>query len=319
MDNMSEKKTKSKKKLILGLAIGIGAVIIIALIAALALGKLSLGGLSKAKAAAAAEDFINNELLSGQGGATVKLVGAEGSLYKLEITYNSQKIDSYMTKDGKLFFPSVYKMTASAAASNPSETASAKVTKSDKPVVELFVMSYCPYGTQIEKGIIPAVQALGDKIDFKLKFVSYTMHGDKENQENLREYCIDKEQNGKLFAYLTCFLKAGDAASCLKSSGVNEAKVTACMTASAKTYSVTGTDFSVYEADNEKYGVQGSPTLVINGATVSSARDSASLLSTICSAFNSAPSECGKQLSSTAPSSGFGEGTDSSASTASCN
>jgi len=319
MDSMGEKK--SNKKLVMGLAIGLGAVIIVVLIAALLMNGLPFGNLSEKDATAKVESFVNTELLSGQGGATVKILGSEGNLYHLEITYQGQKIDSYMTKDGKKFFPQVFEM-ASSTASTQSATDSQTATvapKSDKPSVELFVMSYCPYGTQIEKGIIPAVQALGNKIDFKLKFVSYTMHGDKENQENLREYCIDKDQGGKLLAYLTCFLKAGDSAACLKSTGVDEAKVNSCMTATAKSNQVTGTDFSVYKAENEKYGVQGSPTLVINGATISSGRDSQSLLKTICSAFNTIPSECSKQLSTAAPAAGFGEGTDASASTASCN
>lgn len=322
MENTYEKK--SKKKLGWVIATGLVALAVIGLVVYFVMNGLPFGNLSEKVAQAKAESFVNTDLLAGEGGATVKIVGSEGNLYKLEITYQGRKIDSFMTKDGKKFFPQVFEMIpakpADGAPADPAASnAQAPVTeapKSDKPIVELFVMSYCPYGTQIEKGIIPAVQALGNKIDFKLKFVSYTMHGDKENQENLREYCIDKEQNNKLLGYLTCFLKASDSAGCLKSSGVDENKVNACMTATAKTNQVTGTDFSVHQADNEKYGVQGSPTLVINGATIQSGRDSASLLKAICSGFNSAPSECNVQLSSAAPAAGFGEGTDASGSAA---
>jgi hypothetical protein len=121
--------------------------------------------------------------------------------------------------------------------------------KSDKPVVELFVMSYCPYGTQMEKGIIPVVETLGNKIDFKLKFVSYTMHGDKENQENLRQYCIDKDQFNKFTPYLQCFLGSSDSAACLKSTG-DEGKVTSCMVG-VKQFDVTGKNFSVHKAEND--------------------------------------------------------------------
>lgn len=67
--------------------------------------------------------------------------------------------------------------------------------------------------------------------------------------------------------------------------------------------------FDVFKADNEKYGVQGSPTLIINGQQIQTGRDSASLLSIICSAFNNQPAECQQQLSSAAPSPGFGSGT----------
>ena len=36
--------------------------------------------------------------------------------------------------------------------------------KKEKPEVELFVMSHCPFGTQIEKGMLPVARLLGDKI-----------------------------------------------------------------------------------------------------------------------------------------------------------
>ena len=312
-----EEKNLSKPSIKL-IAIVIAAIAVVALIA---WSSVSLfGGLSKSAASSLAEKYINNDLMQGQGTVTVKTVKKIGSLYQLEVTYQGRKIDSYMTTDGKLFFPSVYNMSSSSAAAADSKSASsAQAPKTDKPSVELFVMSYCPYGTQIEKGIIPAIQALGNKVDFKLKFVSYTMHGDKENQENLRQYCIDKTQNAKLFPYMNCFLKSSDAASCLKSTGVDEAKVAACQADSAKQFKVTGTDFSVHAADNEKYDVQGSPTLIINGVASDSGRDSASLLKAICSAFKTAPSECNASLSTATPSAGFGEGTAAGSTNASCN
>jgi hypothetical protein len=67
----------------------------------------------------------------------------------------------------------------------------------------------------------------------------------------------------------------------------------------------------VDKEDVEKYGVQGSPTLVINGETVQAGRDSASILAAICSAFNEPPAACKTELSSTPPAPGFGTGKDS--------
>lgn len=324
---------KSKKNLVVGAVVGVITLVILIL---LVWGAMALFGNGGTKAAQAkAEKFINQELLAGQGEAKVKIVGKVNGLYKLEVEYQGQKIESYMTKDAKKFFPQAYEMApvkeAAAADSSGNQEPSAVVTKNDKPKVELFVMSYCPYGTQIEKGIIPAIEALGNKVDFSLKFVNYAMHGEKEVQENLRQYCIAKEQNAKLLPYLKCFLKADTSAACLKSSGVDEAKMNACYQTADKQFKVTQalTDksgwkgnyppFAVNDADNTKYDVQGSPTLIINGTSVSSARDSASLLKAICSAFNTAPEECQKQLSTAAPSAGFGEGATTGATDASCN
>ena len=175
----------------------------------------------------------------------------------------------------------------------------------------------------MEKGIIPAVEALGSKITFNLKFVSYTMHGDKEAAENMRQYCIIKNSPAKLLSYLKCFLKtsAGDAADadkCMATLGINKATIASCVTTNNEKFAVKAgdTSFAVDKADNDKYGVQGSPTLVINGVTSASGRDSASILKAICGSFNTPPAECQKQLSATAPSAGFGEGTAAAGSSA---
>ncbi|MGV8176913.1 MAG: hypothetical protein ACP5NX_03875 [Candidatus Bilamarchaeaceae archaeon] len=205
----------------------------------------------------------------------------------------------------------------------PAQTA----PKSDKPVVELFVMSYCPYGTQIEKGIIPVLKSLQGKVDFQLKFVDYLMHGTQEGNENTRQYCLQKEQNAQFISYMECFLSAGDSAACLKASKVDEAKLTACVAAADKEFSIsvnmgdTSTSYPAYlvdETDNLKYGVQGSPTLVINGQEVSTGRSPAALLSTICSAFNTPPDQCRETLSTETPSAGFGYEASGAATDATC-
>ena len=275
------------------------------------------------------EEFINKFLLSGGATAKVTEITTEYGLYKLKVDLTSNVVESYITKDGKLFFPQSLVVeeikganTDSSAPATGNAAPSTTVTKkSDKPTVELFVMSYCPYGTQIEKGILPVLAALGNKIDFKLKFCSYIMHGDKEIAENLLQYCIQKEQPDKLAPYLKCFLEASQSASCLDSTGVNKTAVNNCVTATDKQFKVTENNinkvgyqgtfpgFDVYKADNEKYNVGGSPTLVINGEDIQSGRDAASLLKTICSAFNTAPKECSTVLSSDSPSAGFGSGT----------
>src|SRR3989338_8353212 len=76
-------------------------------------------------------------------------------------------------------------------------TPPANIPKSDRPKVELFVMADCPYGLQMEKAYIPAWDLLKKKADIDVKFVSYAMHGKKEVDENTRQYCIQKEQDGK--------------------------------------------------------------------------------------------------------------------------
>ncbi|NJP03991.1 hypothetical protein HC823_01890 [Candidatus Gracilibacteria bacterium] len=67
--------------------------------------------------------------------------------------------------------------------------------------------------------------------------------------------------------------------------------------------------FPLFPLDKEavtKYGVKGSPTLVINGKTSGSARDSQSLMNSICEAFNEKPEACDSEMDATSPSAGFG-------------
>jgi len=201
-------------------------------------------------------------------------------------------------------------------------------------------MSYCPYGTQAEKGIIPAVKTLGNSIDFKIRFVYYAMHGEKEVTENLREYCIQKIAPNKFLDYMTCFLEGdgvidetyglimngNDVDYCLAQVGIDTDALENCMAEADKEYSVTenlesGATYPRFNVDlelNEEYGVQGSPTLVINGNIVSSGRDPASYLDIICQAFTDAPEECSEVLSSDVPNAYFGWGGTGSSTSAQC-
>lgn len=195
--------------------------------------------------------------------------------------------------------------------------------KKEKAEVEIFVMSHCPYGTQIEKGIIPVLDALGDDVDFELKFCDYAMHGEKELNEELNQYCIQKEQNDKLIPYLKCFLADSDSDSCLSEVEIDMNMLDACISATDTEFKVSENfvdkstwkgnfpTFNIFKDDVDKYGVSGSPTLVINGVNVQANRDSASLLAAICTGFIDEPEACSSELSSASPSPGFGYDTTS--------
>ena len=160
-----------------------------------------------------AVNFINSQLLQGQGEVELSSVSEESGFYKVLVNYNGQDVPTYFTKEGYYMGSSLISIDSVSVTTSPSSSNSqtSSVPKSDKPSVELFVMSYCPYGTQAEKGILPVVELLGDKIDFNLRFVYYAMHPSQgEVEENLRQYCIQKDQKSKFNDYLECFLEEGD-------------------------------------------------------------------------------------------------------------
>jgi len=191
--------------------------------------------------------------------------------------------------------------------------------KKEVPTVELFVMSHCPYGTQMEKGILPVVGLLGDNIDFEVKFVYYAMHGEVEVWEQASQYCIQRDQKDLYLDYLTCFLEDGDSERCILETGVDTGKLDSCVEEIDSQFDIAANYadqsswlsgryplFNTNLEDNEKYGVGGSPTLVINGVTASVGRDPASLLDAICTGFSEKPEECDKVLPSTGFNPGFG-------------
>lgn len=285
-------------------------------------------------------DFINNNLMQKGSEVSIKEVVEEETLYKVVVNMpGDQEIISYLTKDGKRFFPQameIEELKKEAQEKQASEPAAPAVTaadldKNEKPTVELFVMSHCPYGTQIEKGILPVVKKLGDKIDFELKFCNYVMHGQKEIDEQLNQYCIQKNEPEKFLSYLECFLEADDGEGCLIKSKINVSSLRTCVSSTDKQYKVTEMfddkstwsggrypKFLVNDDDNKKYGIAGSPGLVINGKKLQSGRDSATLLKNICAGFENPPAECEEILSSASPSPGFGFGTTGGDATGGC-
>ena len=228
---------------------------------------------------------------------------------------------------GANYDPTCYKDDGSIDCSKP-ECASRDVSCSQKakPVVEAFVMAYCPYGTQIEKGLIPAVKALGNSIDFSVKFCDYAMHGEKEVDEELSQYCIETQQNDKYLTYLDCFLVAGNSTDCIKSTGIDTAKLATCISETDAKYKIKASfndkstwiggnfpPFDIYKDLTTKYNVQGSPTFVVNGVTMDSVgRDPQSLLDAICKGFTQKPAACSQKLSTSNPSAGFGTSADTS-------
>jgi protein-disulfide isomerase len=272
--------------------------------------------------------FINDQLLQGKGNVTLNTITKTDSLYEVVVDFQGQQVPTYFTGDGKYFVGSQIMSTSekiaadnSSASDSETDSPAKAIPKSDKPVVELFVMSYCPYGTQAEKGILPVADLLKDKIDFKIRFVHYTMHGDKETTENNRQLCIREEQPTKFNSYMNCVLNSKSASEpanltqCEKTAGISSTMLQTCLTSKAADY------YKNDSALSQKYGVQGSPTLIINGVESSAGRSPQSYLTAICAAFtdSSKISECSKTLSTATPSAGFSSDAGSASSdSASC-
>ncbi|RKU12676.1 hypothetical protein C6502_05510 [Candidatus Poribacteria bacterium] len=124
---------------------------------------------------------------------------------------------------------------------NLEELLTSRTARTGKPTLELFVMSYCPYGVQAEEKIIPIVKKFGDKIDFKLQFIAQekeepsaqditpftSLHGYPEVAENIRQLLIAREYPDQYLDYILCRGKKLDKSweECAEKLGIDIAKI----------------------------------------------------------------------------------------------
>ena len=197
----------------------------------------SITTVSGEKAAQSLVDFAKSQGVE----ITVKEISSEGGMYKVLIEIQGQEAPFYVTRDGKFFTSSLVPLKKEETEDNGNTQTNTEIPKTDKPKVELFIMSYCPYGTQMQKAILPVASLLGDKIDFKVRWVSYIMHGKKEADENTVQYCIQKEQGAKYLDYIKCFLAYANSTRCLKNASINTALLNSCITKTDSEYKITET------------------------------------------------------------------------------
>jgi len=311
------------KKILIPIAIIIAGIFIAG--AVIYVNQRKASALSPQAAAEKAINFINQNMLTGDVKASLISVIEENGVYKFHFKVNEEEYDFYVTKSGKLLFTGGIDLEQKPSSQKEGE-ASQEIAKRDIPDVKLFVMSYCPYGLQMQKASLPVYNLLKDKAEMGVYFVNYIMHEKKEIDENLRQYCIQKEEKEKYYAYLSCFVKDGDFEKCLSEANINKGKMDSCISQTDQTYKVTQLyndkstwlngqfpKFDVHTDLNEKYGVQGSPTVVINDKAVDvNPRSPEKFKEVICQAFNSPPTECSQTLSNDVPSPGLGGGTGSS-------
>ncbi|HKL17230.1 MAG TPA: hypothetical protein VJ900_02640 [Patescibacteria group bacterium] len=317
----------------------ISLVLFIALIASFLTGgfgiKSKLFSPSEQKIGENTLSFVNNNLLQPGTSASLSKASCNSGVDLCNVQFNvqGQKIDSYVSSDGKIFFPEAINIEDFKASlkSNQSQTQE-EVPTSDKPSVNLFIMSYCPYGLQAQKAMLPSLDLLKQEAEIDVNFVNYAMHDKEELDENLLQYCLQSQNRSEYIKYLNCFVEKGDSSTCLGDLDFNKSKLNSCIDETDKEYEITKNynnkdtwingsypKFSVEDDLNQKYQVAGSPTLVINGVQVSPNRTPEAYKNAICQAFNNPPKDCEKTLSQNTPVASFGTETTNQNTDASCN
>ncbi|MCW1948892.1 MAG: hypothetical protein KIH89_000365 [Candidatus Shapirobacteria bacterium] len=278
--------------------------------------------------------------------------------------------------------------------------------KSDKPELQFYVMSFCPYGNQIEEAIKPVFDLLGNSVSLKPQYIfekisdlkkqcqqydasncanyikagyfpsdsecksqlaNYSkdcydeknylkigntyyssLHGRVEANQNVREICAynmndDKTNWWKFIENINTACTAEDADTCweeqAKKAGLDTNKITEC-------FNTQAADLIEKEiALTTQYQVQGSPTLMLDGAEFppkdastadgkgglkigkkvfaeSQYRSADFLKESLCASFNKAPKTCKQVLKSATTDEAANAGGDATANAApqgSCN
>ena len=229
-------------------------------------------------------DYLNKNILQQDQTATLVDFLEESGVIKINIKVGTNDYSSYVTKDGKLFFPEALKLDSKpegTTGQNQNSQPTAQQTKQtcdslakvDKPLLEAYIVSKCPFGLQMQRVMADSIKSIPSLAQLiKVRYIGdvsggtiTAMHGDAEAQENLRQICIREEQYSKYWDYVSCHIKAGDVNGCLSTAGINSDKLNGCITDDKRGLAFAKEDFSL----GSKYNISGSPTLILNGQPVS--------------------------------------------------
>jgi len=291
-----------KQKLIFVLIFGVGLISGLLISAAILYFPFDRGLTNKALA------YINENFLADQG-AKAEITNVHkicGWQADFNLNANGRSVGQgtfYITDDQLLILGQAIDI------SDYSETK----LKSDRPKIDLWVMSFCPFGQQAEAGLIPVLKLLGDKVDFNLHFIVaeqdgkyVSLHGPAELTEDIRQLCIFSKDKRKWYTYVSyvrenctiqnidrCWIEAA------KTAGLDVNEIELC----------TENEGQKMIAEDAREAVQknilASPTLLINGRKYNGKRSPEAYKNAICEAFNKPPKECNIVLSSNSSAYGY--------------
>ena len=167
-------------------------------------------------------------------------------------------------------------------------------------VVDLYVMSQCPYGVQAEQAFESLIEDIGDEFTLNINYIGRgdadnleSLHGENEVNGNIIQLCAKKYESDDHFKLLSCMNKEPTSIpdnweKCAEKLDMDVDQLKECY---------DGKEGKQMLADSfalaEKAGAQGSPTFFINNEPYEGKRDTKSLYRVICGKLgDDAPSEC---------------------------
>ncbi len=217
-------------------------------------------------------DYLNNQLLPEE--LTASLIDVKEKENVIEIRFNvgQSEYTSYVTKNGELFFIEGIELNEEINIQNSQSDSTEEIPKKEKPDVELFVMSYCPFGNQAEDTMEPVYDLLSDDINFDVHYIVsvqedkiQSLHGQEEVDQNMREVCVKNKYGMDSFWDFITYVNenCGSGGVCWKEAadeiGVNSQEIQSCVNENGLEYMKENAQIS------KEAGATGSPTLILNG------------------------------------------------------
>ena len=188
----------------------------------------------------------------------------------------------------------------------------------NRPQIDFYVMSFCPYGNQAEEAIASVYNVLKGKADFNPHYVIYSnyaggsskyciengtycsMHGVQEVHQDIRELCVNKYMGtDDYFKFIVAINKkcnSRNVDSCweniAKDLNLSVSKIKECE--KNESASLAKQEYNL----NKIWHVSGSPTVFIDGQLYTGKRTPQAYLNALCGAFEKAPKECSTKISS---------------------
>jgi len=260
-------------------------------------------------------EFINKNLVQAGTTATFRSVEEKDGLYQVIFTYQGQDITIFASRDCSLLFLNYVDIKNVTPTPTITPTPTQTPVKLAVPMVDLYVMSFCPYGVQAENSIKPVVDLFGAKANFTVRYIASvngndinsvsSLHGLNEAKEDARQLCVMQYYPNKYWAYVMeindqCYSIASNGTAletCWKKAAtdfaMNVSQIESCAYGSEGITFLRGDEVKV-----NQYGVTGSPTLFINGQKYTGPRTTEAFKTAICNAFQTIPAECSANLTS---------------------
>jgi protein-disulfide isomerase len=311
-DDMSDKSFNVKKS-----TLGIGVALILVFIVGFYLGGIfGIGGsISEAETTQKIQSLLNQNSPDAIFQLTERVV--ENGIYKVTgdivDSQGSEQIVVYTTVDGAFLFPQIIPLEQESQPVQSQPQPTPTVPKSDVPVVELYIFSYCPAGSAALDTFSEVADLLKDDADFDVKFFS-DMHGEYELQQNMVQECIQKVAPDKEWVYFKQFLETvytecsqmrsvdcdKDASiELMESIGIDSDSVFECVENDGDEY------YNKDKADASALQLRYSPSIVINGVYLGNIdRSPDGIKAAVCSSFNIPPEKCSEILSQQSNSAG---------------